>query len=611
MLQSMRSAARYIWIFIVIAFIGGFLLVDTSGLLGRAPITSGTAVATVNGTDILYTTWSAASQQRAQLEEQQTGRPLTLDERRRIENETFDEMVQSLLLQQEYERRGIGVTSDEIIQAARFNPPPQLMQSPELQTEGQFDIDKYQRFLGSPAARQQGLLVQLENYYRSEIPRAKLFDQLASEVYVSDARLWQAYRDQQDSAEVTYVLFAPTMMPDDSVSVTDADLRAWYDSNKATLERPARAVVSFVTIPRTVAASDSAAVRDRLLRLREEITSGTSTFEDVARRESSDTVSGADGGSLGRGARGRFVAPFESAAYALSTGEISQPVETPFGYHLIRVDERKGDTLALRHILLPIRQSDSSATRTDRRADSLANIAASMEDGSRLDSAAARLGLPIRQAVAFEGQPLTVGALVVPSVSAWAFGGVTAGETSDLFGTDAGYFLARLDSIYAGGVPSFEEAREAVRLQVIHDKKLDALMGVGKQFALSAAATSLEQAAQSMNLDVQESGPFTRTSFNTSIGRLNEAVGAAFSLPIGPIGAPVRTESGVYVMRVDRRVEATREAFEAQKDTQRQQVLNALRQQRVRAFLEELREDADVKDHRKDINYQLTRQPAV
>jgi peptidyl-prolyl cis-trans isomerase D len=607
----MRSAARYVWIFIVIAFIGGFLLVDTSGLLGRAPITSGTAVATVNGTDILYTTWSAASQQRAQLEEQQTGRPLTLDERRRIENETFDEMVQSVLLQQEYERRGIGVTDEEIIQAARFNPPPQLMQSPELQTDGRFDIDKYQRFLGSPAARQQGLLVQLENYYRSEIPRAKLFDQLASEVYVSDARLWQAYRDQQDSAQVSYVLFSPTMIPDDSVTVSDADLRAWYDAHKASLERPARAVVSFVTIPRTITAGDSASVRNRMLQLRDEITSGTSTFEDVARRESSDSVSAADGGSLGRGARGRFVAPFESAAFALRTGEVSQPVLTPFGYHLIRVDEHKGDTIALRHILLPIRQSDSSATLTDRRADSLANVAASMEDGSRLDSAAALLGLPIRQAAAFEGQPLTVGALTVPSVSAWAFGGVSPGETSDLFGTDEGYFLARLDSLQEGGVPSFEQARETVRLSVIREKKLDALMEVGKQFALSAAATSMQQAADSLNLELQDSGPFTRTSFNTSMGSLNEAVGAAFSLPIGPVGAPVRTESGVYVMRVDRRVEASREAFEAQKDTQRQQVLNALRQQRVRAFLEELSTNADLEDHRKEINYQLTRQPAA
>ncbi len=53
MLQSMRSAAKYVWILIVVAFVGGFLLAETSGLLGRAPVTTTSAVAEVNGEKIL------------------------------------------------------------------------------------------------------------------------------------------------------------------------------------------------------------------------------------------------------------------------------------------------------------------------------------------------------------------------------------------------------------------------------------------------------------------------------------------------------------------------------------------------------------------------------
>ena len=60
MLQSMRSAAKYIWIFIVIVFVGVFLFTETSGLLGRARITTGTAVAKVNGDEIPYTTWAVS-----------------------------------------------------------------------------------------------------------------------------------------------------------------------------------------------------------------------------------------------------------------------------------------------------------------------------------------------------------------------------------------------------------------------------------------------------------------------------------------------------------------------------------------------------------------------
>ncbi|HMS36480.1 MAG TPA: SurA N-terminal domain-containing protein, partial [Arachnia sp.] len=245
MLQSMRSAAKYIWIVLIIAFVGGFLLVDSSGLLGRAPVTTNTVVATVNGEDILYLTWENAVQNLEQQESQRLGRAITLDERRQLEDQAFDELVNAILLRQEYERRGISVTDAEVVDAARRSPPPGIEQNPEFQTEGQFDIEKYQRFLTSPIARQQGLLVGLEAYYRSEIPKQKLFDQLASDVWVSDARLWQIYRDRSDSATVSYVAFRPEDgAVSGAASVSDADISAYYNSHRDEFERPGRAVLS-------------------------------------------------------------------------------------------------------------------------------------------------------------------------------------------------------------------------------------------------------------------------------------------------------------------------------------------------------------------------------
>src|SRR5438045_5668389 len=97
----MRSAAKYIWLFIVVAFVGGFLLAETSGLLGRTPLTPTTAVAKVNGTDILYTDWQNQVQQ-ATTQQQRAGRTLSQDELRQIQNDTFDEMVMNVLLTQEF-----------------------------------------------------------------------------------------------------------------------------------------------------------------------------------------------------------------------------------------------------------------------------------------------------------------------------------------------------------------------------------------------------------------------------------------------------------------------------------------------------------------------------
>ncbi len=600
MLQVMRSSAKYIWIFLVIFFVGGFLLAETSGLLGRAPVTTSTAVATVNGEDILATTWYNALNALEQQATLQTGRSVTLDDRRRLADEAFEQLVGDALLRQEYRRRSITVTKEEIAEAARYAPPPQLAQSPELQTEGQFDPAKYQRFLSSPAARQQGILFQLEQYYRDQIPREKLFEQIASDVYVSDERLWQIWRDIRDTAQISYVVFRPELVADNEVTVSDAEIREYYDKNKKDFEKPSRAVVSVLAIPRAVTAADSAAVRSRLLGVRDRIVKGEK-FEDVAKEVSTDSVSAQNGGFLGKGGRGRFVPQFEEAAYALNPGEMSQPVLTPFGYHLIKVDEKKGDTIAVRHILLPVTQSDSAATATDRRADELARIAASSDKPSALDEASRKLGIPIKRAAVLDTDALTIDGKFIPSVGPWAFQGAKVGETSELFDAEDGYYLGRLDSLTKGGVPSLEQAKPEIRAVLAIQKKLDKLMPRAEQFAAQAARTSLEDAAKGAGMQVRQSEPFSRVGGAEGIGRLNQAIGAAFSLPVGAVSQPIRVYDGIFVERVDHRMLKDKAGWEKEKDAQRQTVLQQLRQQRVRDFLQNLRDNAKIVDRRKEI----------
>ena len=249
MLQSMRSAAKYIWIFIVVVFIGVFLFTETSGLLGRARMTTGTAVAKVNGDEIPYTTWVQAAQQRIQQEQEGRGRSLTLDEEEQIRNDVFNQLVQSMLLDQEYKRRGIRVTDEEIVQAAQFSPPPQFMQSPELQTDGRFDLEKYQRFLKSAAARQQGLYFQLENYYRTEIPRRSCTSRsrrkCSSRTMSSGAPTATSTIRRRSASSASTRPRSPTPA---SLSRTPRSVRT-TTSHKKELERPGRAVVSILSIP--------------------------------------------------------------------------------------------------------------------------------------------------------------------------------------------------------------------------------------------------------------------------------------------------------------------------------------------------------------------------
>ena len=600
MLQAMRASAKYIWIIIVVLFVGGFLLAQTSGLLGRAPVTSTTAVATVNGEDILATTWYQTTQNLEQEATQRSNQSISLDERQRLMDQAFDQLVTDALLRQEYKRRGITVTDDEIVQAARFNPPPQLMQAPDLQTDGQFDPQKYQRFLQSPLAKQQGLLYQLESYYRTEIPKEKLFDQIASDVYITEGQLWRRYKDNNDSARVTFVAFEPERISDSAVRVSDDEVRSYYDTHKKLFDRPGTAKVSILIIPRTVTSADSAAVRNHALAVRARILGGEK-FEDVAKTESADSGSAANGGALGKNPKGRFVPAFETAAAALKPGEISQPVLTQFGYHLIRVDEKKGDTLTAHHILFRIQQSDSAATRTDRRADSLSRIAGSTDQPAKFDEAARELHIPILKAPVIEGNPLTINGQFIPSVGPWAFEGARPGETSELFDAEDGYYLARLDSLTPGGTLSLEDAKRDIRTYLMRQKKIDALMPQATNFAKVAAAGTLESAGKLMNMQPVSTKFFTRVTGTPELAQAPEAIGAAFSLPLNTVSAPIRGMNEVVIERVDGRVPADSTVFVKQKATVRTQALNQLRRQRVADFLANLKAVAKIDDRRKQI----------
>ena len=607
MLQTMRSSAKVVMWVLLISFVGGFLLFQTSGLMGSAPVSTSTAVASVNGTDILYTDWQRRAQQAVQQTQQQSGRTLTQDEQRRIENQTFDDMVSDIVLQQEYKRRGIRVSDEELRDYARFAPPTWVRNAPDLQTDGRFDPAKYQRLLASAQARQSGLLAALEQYFRTEVPKEKLFEQVTSGLYITDADLWRSWRDANDSASISLVVFRPKPTAVDS-NVADADLRKFYDANKAEFDRPGTAALTVMHIPRVTTAADTAVVRAHIERLRQEIAGGAK-FEDVAKRESSDTISGANGGDLGKVLKGQMVPDFEKPAFALKPGEMSGPVLTPFGFHLIKVESRSGDTVSMRHILLRIQPSDSSTAKVDRAADQLAKLVAGADQPSKFDNAAKAMGLTPFHVQVVENEPAQYNGKEVPSASAWAFGGARVGESSDLFDAEDGYYVARLDSMTEGG-KTFDAVKGAVRSRVAQDRAIERSIPAAQSLVNAAKTSSLEAAAAAARLTLQHTGMVTRAGAVKEFGSLREAIGSAFAAPLNELNGPIRQSDGVFVTRTDARKPSDKAAFDAQKADLRTRRLRQMRDQWVQLYLDDLRKAATIKDHRKDLNAQLRKQAA-
>ena len=124
---------------------------------------------------------------------------------------------------------------------------------------------------------------------------------------------------------------------------TDADVQKFYEENPDSFTTPEQVKASHILLRVDASASDEekAKTKKRLEDLKADIQGGKITFADAAKQNSQDPGSGANGGDLDYFSHGQMVKPFEDAAFSTTTGQMSDIVETQFGYHLIQVTDHK------------------------------------------------------------------------------------------------------------------------------------------------------------------------------------------------------------------------------------------------------------------------------
>src|SRR5438309_1830979 len=388
------------------------------------------------------------------------------------------------------------------------------------------------------------------------------------------------------------------------IPVSDAELERYYALHQADFKRRAAAWLSYVELPRVPSAADSAAALAHARALRAEIARGKAKFDDVAKRESADSGTAARGGDLGwvkRNGSG-FVAPFAAALRRLAPGVLSEPVLTEFGYHVIRVDSVKGDSLRVRHILAPIVLHGAHLDAVDARTDTLDRLAADQTDGSHLDSAAHRLGLPLAHASKLvQGERLTLGTSTIPDVSVWAFE-ARPGETSPVIDAAQASYVFRLDSLEAAGVPPLVSIRARVLAAArFEKKKVVARDRADQTVAALRDAGDLLAAGRARGYRVEKLGPFTRVTAPVQFARDPLVLGAAFGLRRGERSGVIADETGWFVLQGLTHVDADSAAWLKQREQQREALLRPVEQARLQQFIAALRADAKIVDRRSEL----------
>jgi len=601
LLGTMREKTKIIMVVLLVAFAGWLVFDVGMGISGRGRLQS-KDIGSVDGAPIRYQAWLDAYRTAyEQARQQNPGQALSREDQRAIEDEAFDRLVQSALLEAQYQHRGIVVTDREIADAVRHSPPREITTDPQFQTDSQFDPQKYDRFLTQTTASRPYLL-EMERRFREELPRLKLLEDVTSDIYVSDARLWTIWRDQHDSVLVRALVIRPAeVVADASVQVNASDLQAYYDAHRSDFERPARAVVAFIAVPKLPTPQDSALIMAHANALRDSILHGAD-FAAIARSESADSGSRVQGGELPMFGRGQMVAPFEQAAFRLPVGQVSEPVLSAFGVHLIKVERRTADSVKARHILLPIARTGARLDTLEARADSLDRLAAEQTGAGALDSVARLMSLAVQHPEPlYDGVPYVLGRYRIPDVGVWAFE-AKPGETSPVVETSGAYYVFRLDSLAPAGVPPLADVRDLVTRRATQDKKRAAAQAIARdaERRLNGGQT-LDQVAAALHLVVTTLGPFTRTGTVPALGAASEAIGMAFRLRVGERSRLLSNPDAFLFIEPARRTSPDSTAWRAQKDDQRLAVLRGARQARVQAYLESLRRQANVKDRRTEV----------
>lgn len=260
-----------------------------------------------------------------------------------IPKQVLEGMVNEELWAQAATKYGIAASDTELRDL--------IVNNPSFQNDGHFDYSRYQDML--------------TNYYRKTVPEfeAELRKELASQklrqlvavtATVSDDEVKARFVKDGNKAQITYVRFLPSMFADKVTAPTPAEIEQFkkdhqkeikdsYEANKFLYEQPekvhARHILLKVDKSAPQATKDE--VRKKLEDLRKQIVEGGKDFAAVAKESSEDVGSKPSGGDLGFNDKQAWVPEFSAAAFSLKPGEVSQPVETQFGYHLIKVEEKK------------------------------------------------------------------------------------------------------------------------------------------------------------------------------------------------------------------------------------------------------------------------------
>ena len=610
MLDSMRRHKNWLkWslALVVLAFIALYFpsYMNTGTTIGATP---SDVVATVDGTDIRGADFQRRYQNQVQAYQQQYGGNINEQLLRQlgIDQQILQQMVDEQAALAEAERQGIRVSDEELAQ--------QIFSIPALQENGRFiGEQRYEQLLASQYPPM------TKGDFEDNLRRSMMIDKLRSAVTdwmaVSDADVEREYRNRNEKVKLQVVALTADKFRD-KVTVTDADIASYYSAHQAEYRKGEQRKIKYLLVdrdqirsrvtvtpqdvesyynanvqqfqtPEQVRAShillktdgkDEAAVRKQAEDILKQAKAPGADFAALAKKYSEDDGSKANGGDLDYFTKGRMVPEFEQAAFSLQPGQISDLVKSQFGFHIIKVvDKKPAGTRTLDEVRSQI-QETLAAQRVDQQIEARTrDLDARITKPGDIDVVGKEAGASVAETGFFTRDEPIPGLGPAPQIAAQAFQ-MKDGEVSKAVQSPRGPVYITVTGKRDPYVPKLEEVKDKVRDDVIKMKAADmSKQRAGEIAATLRSAKDFAAAAKAQGLEAKESQLISRGSPLPDIGVSPEVDAVAFDLPAGGVSNPISTANGSVIVRVAERQDVTPDQVRQAKETFRSQLLNERR----------------------------------
>ncbi len=626
MLDRMRRHKSWLkWSLAIVIL--AFVILYIPSFLGPGRAGNNDVVASVEGREITVGRFRQAYQRQMQAYRAQFGG--NVDEKMLkqlgIDQRIVQQMIEEETALAEASRLGISATDEEV--RTRIATMPGLLEN------GQFiGEQRYRQML----EMQNPPLTpgEFEEQIRRGVTLQKLQAALTHWITVDDKDLEAEFKRRNEKVKLAVVSF-PADKFRAGLEATDAELAAYYEAHKNELKIPEKRKVKYALVdmqairdriqispqdiqrayednkqqysaPEQVRAShillktegkDDAAVKKQAEELLAKVKAGAD-FAQLATKYSEDDTSKVKGGDLDFFPKGQMVPEFDKAAFSMKPGEISDLVKTQYGYHIIKLTEKKdASTKPLEEVRAQIEDQvkwERAQAEAQRSADEVAPV---LKKPADLDTVAKGRGLRVGESGLFSKDEPIAGLGVAPAVAERAFE-LKEGEVSEAIRTPQGFAFVTVTGRQDSYVPKLDEVKARVRDEVLKKKAVDVARQRAATIGAQMKSGDFSAAAKAAGLDVKTTEFIARGAPIGDAGASPAIDAVAFTLPIGGVSDPIVTDNATVIVKVLERQDPAPSDIGSAKATLKTELLNEQRSRFYASYMSKARERMKVNVNR-------------